>query len=144
MLSLFGKIFGTEKALSDVVKSASSAMDALVYTDEEKAQDAAKERAEGRQMVVAWMQSTQGQNIARRLIAVTITGMWALSKLVAFGLAVGSAWSNENAERYLTSAELAGEMVSDMDPAVMLILGFYFAAPYMGEIAKTALDKMKK
>jgi len=35
-----GKIFGSDKALTSIVDNVSKGLDALVYTDEEKAQDA--------------------------------------------------------------------------------------------------------
>ena len=44
MSALIGKIFGSEKAIGAAVSGISNSLDALVYTDEEKAQDAAVER----------------------------------------------------------------------------------------------------
>jgi hypothetical protein len=68
-MSFWGKIFGTENAINTTISAVKDGLDALVYTDEEKAGDAAKERTQARSMVVDWMQATQGQNLARRLIA---------------------------------------------------------------------------
>lgn len=42
---LIGKIFGTDKAVGKIVDGAIDGIDALIYTDEEKATDAKKERA---------------------------------------------------------------------------------------------------
>jgi hypothetical protein len=75
-MSFWGKLFGTEKALNGIVDGVTNGLDALVYTDEEKAADAAADRSEARKMVVQWMAATQGQNLARRLIALSITGVW--------------------------------------------------------------------
>ena len=75
-MSFWGKLFGTEKALNGIVDGVTNGLDALVYTDEEKAADAAADRSEARKMVVGWMAATQGQNLARRLIALSITGTW--------------------------------------------------------------------
>ena len=74
--ALVGKIFGSEKAIGAAVTGISNSLDALVYTDEEKAQDAASERQKARAMVIDWMQATSGQALARRLIAVAITFVW--------------------------------------------------------------------
>ena len=74
-MSFFGRLFGTEKALEGVVEGVSKSLDALIYTDEEKAKEAARDRSEARRMVVDWLAATQGQNLARRLIALSITGV---------------------------------------------------------------------
>ena len=50
-MSFIGKLFGTEKALSGIVNGVTNGLDALVYTDEEKAGEAAKDRSEARAMV---------------------------------------------------------------------------------------------
>jgi len=142
-MSFWGKLFGTEKALSGIVDGVTKGLDALIYTDEEKAGDAAKDRTEARQMVVQWMAATQGQNLARRLIALTITGVWLLQYLAAQGLALVSIWVNDPA-KWLDAAKLMREGAGDMSSAVMLILAFYFAAPHMGDIAKAAMGKFNQ
>jgi len=83
MLGLLGKMLGSEKALGSAIGAVKNGLDALVYTDEEKAQDAAKERAAAREMVVGWMQATQGQNLARRFIALVVTLIWAAQYVIA-------------------------------------------------------------
>ena len=50
--SFLGKLFGSTKALEEVVGGVGRGIDALVYTDEERAGDAAKARSEARSMVV--------------------------------------------------------------------------------------------
>lgn len=139
---LIGKLFGTEKALGAIVESAGNALDALVYTDEEKAQAASKDRSEARQMVVEWMRSTQGQNLARRLIALSITGIWLGMYLFSVLLSMLAIWLPEHDENITATAKIASESAQDMNPAVMLILAFYFAAPHMGDIAAAAINKM--
>lgn len=137
---MFGKIFGTDKALQSVVESVSNGLDALVYTDEEKAGDAAADRSEARKMVVDWMRSTQGQSLARRMLALVITGVWLLQYLSSLALDLASIWVDDAAK--LQEASLViGERAGGMTGAMMLILGFYFAAPHMGDIAKAALLK---
>jgi len=141
MFSLIGKMFGTEKALGSIVEGVSKGLDALVYTDEEKAGDAAKERTEARQMVVSWMKSTQGQNLARRLIALSITGVWLSMYLLAVLFNMVAVFSEQSAEQFVAVSTIAQDSANDMNGAVMLILAFYFAAPHMGDIAKAALTK---
>ncbi len=140
-----GKLFGTDAALEGVVNSVSKGLDALVYTDEEKAGDAAKDRTEARKMIVAWMVATQGQNLSRRVLALSIAFVW-LSQIVA-GQAVGIVSVFVTVPEKLTQVVgilKAGAM--DMNPVITLILSFYFAAPYIegaykAHVAKTQDDK---
>lgn len=145
MFKLLGRLFGTDKALKETVKGAKDALDALVYTDQEKADDAAKDRSEARNMVVQWMEATQGQNLARRLIALSITGVW-LSMYVFSVLCAQLAIFTNNSgvfthEKVLLVGKIAKSSANDMNPAVMLILAFYFAAPHMGNIAEKMFKK---
>jgi len=142
-MSFFGKLFGTEKALTSVVDGVSKGLDALVYTDEEKATDAAKDRSEARAMVVGWMAATQGQNLARRLIALSITGAWLglylISVITSFiAIFVGS---DMTVNKLLAASALSKNSAIELNNAVMLILAFYFAAPHMGDIAKAVSGK---
>ena len=142
MLSLLGKMFGSEKALDGIVNGVTKGLDSLVYTDEEKAQDAAKERTEGRAMVIQWMNATQGQNLARRLLAVMITVIWLFQYILSMLFSLIAVWLPEVYSGRLTqSAELVGGYAEQMNGAMMLILAFYFAANHMGDIVKAALTK---
>lgn len=142
-MSFWGKIFGTDEAIKETIGAVRDGLDALVYTDEEKAQDAAKERAEARSMVVEWMAATSGQNLARRIISLAITGVW-LMQYVGASLAGGVAifWTSQAAKlndlQVLMSTSAEG-----MQGAVMLILAFYFAAPHMGAFAEAIISKWK-
>lgn len=135
-----GKLFGTEKALSGIVDGVTNGLDKLVYTDEEKANDAAKDRTEARQMVVQWMTATQGQNLARRLIALSITGVWLFQYVAAQAFGFISVWSSIP-DKWVESAKAMTSGAAEMNSAVMLILAFYFAAPHMGDIAKAVMSK---
>ena len=139
-MSFWGKIFSTEKALTGIVDGVTNGLDALVYTDEEKASDATKERSEARLMVVKWMESTQGQNLARRLIALSITAVWLLMYLIKSAVAVVSVWV-DSPDMWLDTAKVVGDSAESMNGAMMLILAFYFAAPHMGDIARAAMNK---
>lgn len=138
-----GKIFGTEKALTAIIDNVSSGLDKLIYTKEEKAEDAAKDRAAARAMVINWMESTKGQNLARRSIALCIVSVWLLQYLSCMALSVAGIWAS-SPEKIIASAQVVGTFAEKMNGAVMLILGFYFAAPYMGSIVGKAMDKFGK
>ncbi len=137
---LLGKMFGTDKAIAGIVSGASNALDKLVYTNEEKAEDQAKATSEARGMVIDWMRATQGQNLARRLIALTVTGVWVFQYLTMVVLSVVGVWV-ENPAPFNESATAIGGYAQSMNAAMMLILAFYFSAPFMGDIAKGALNK---
>lgn len=149
--AVIGKIFGTEKALTSVVDNVSKGFDALIYTPEEKANDAAKDRAAARSMIITWMESTKGQNLARRLIALCIVSVWLFQYLCCMVLSIAGIWMEplkqtiKNDIVYinplLESAQVIGLFAEKMNGAVMLILGFYFAAPYMGNIVQGAMNK---
>ena len=147
-MSFWGKLFGTEKALNSVVEGVTNGIDALIYTDEEKASDAAADRSEARKMVVQWMSATQGQNLARRLIALSITGVWLLMYLVSVFCGMLAVFTNSvgviTAEKINMVGTIAKSAAGDMNPAVMLILAFYFAAPHMGDIAKAVTSRFTK
>lgn len=139
-MSFWGKLFGTDQALTAVIDGVSSGLDKLVYTDEEKADAAARERSEARQMVVGWMAATQGQNLARRLIALSITGVWLLDIILAQVAGTVAIFVDESAKiEALAKFMIDGAM--QMNNAVMLILAFYFAAPHMGDIAKAVTGR---
>ena len=142
-MGFIGRLFGTEAALTSVVDGVKNGLDALVYTDQEKAADAAIERSEGRKMVVEWMKATQGQNLSRRLIALSITGVWLGMKILATLVAIYAVYSTDTARLQIV-IELMRGLSSDMTNAVMLILGFYFAAPHMGGIAKAVMGRFEK
>ena len=138
-MSFWGKLFGTDEAIKSTIGAVKDGIDALVYTEEEKAVDASKERSEARSMLVEWMQATQGQNLARRLISLAITGVWLLQYIVAqIASSIAIFWGSQAAElNQLAKIQL--ESANDMSPAVMLILAFYFAAPHMGDFAKAVI-----
>lgn len=149
--TVIGKIFGTEKALTSVINNVSKGFDTLIYTDKEKAKDAAKDRAAARNMIITWMDSTKGQNLARRLIALCIVSVWLFQYLCCMALSIAGIWIEPmkqtigNNTIYINplieSAQIIGVFAEKMNGAVMLILGFYFAAPYMGSIVQGAMSK---
>lgn len=139
-MGFFGKLFGSDKALEGIVTGVTKGLDALVYTDEEKANDAAKERSEARQMIVGWMAATQGQNLSRRLIALSITSVW-LFGFVSSKIVAAIAIFSEDPDKLERLSTLLMDSSVEMNNAVMLILAFYFAAPHMGDIAKAVTGR---
>lgn len=142
-MSFWGKVFGTDEAIKGAVDAVKNGLDALVYTDEEKAVDAAKERSEARSMLVGWMEATQGQNLARRLISLAITGVWLFQYIVAqIAMSIAVFWTTK-AQELNELAKVNMSSANDMGSAVMLILAFYFAAPHMGDFAQAIVSRFK-
>ena len=139
-MSFWGKLFGTDIAIEKTIDTVSAGLDKLYYSDEEKADDAKADRSEARQMVVQWMAATSGQNLARRLISLSITLTWLGMYVIASIGSVVSVWVSEP-DRWIKSSDMIFGYAKDLNPAVMMILGFYFAAPYMGDVAKSAMAK---
>ena len=143
--ALIGKIFGSEKAIEGAVKGISNSLDVLVYTDEEKANDAALERQKARAMVIDWMQATSGQALARRLIACSITMIWLLQYVFGWAMVAGAVFSDpEIAARMKEASEITQEHSDGMTGAVMLILSFYFAAPHLDKVVGPAMERFSK
>lgn len=141
MWSWLGKLFGTDKAAASLVDNISSGLDKLVYTNQEQAADIAKSVTEGRQVLLEWLRSTSGSNLARRLIALIVTGIWALQYTVSMVLLALVPWLPEYSDQMRLSAislQQSGDAVSG---AMMLVLGFYFAAPHLGTIVTEAMSR---
>jgi len=138
--AVIGKVFGTDKAITSVIDNASSALDKLVYTSEEKADDHTKSVTQARTMVIDWLKNTQGQNIARRIIALIVTGMWSLNIILIQLLSVVSVWVDAS-DKCIASADILKGTGTTITSAMMLVLAFYFAAPQMGKFADAALKK---
>lgn len=135
-MGFWGKVFGTDEAIKSTIGAVKEGIDALVYTEEEKAVAASKERSEARSMLVEWMQATQGQNLARRIISLAITGVWLLQYVVAQTAASIAIFWVDKSKELNALAKVQTENANDMSSAVMLILAFYFAAPHMGDFVK--------
>ena len=71
---LLGRLLGSPRAIGAVASAARDGFDALVYTDQEKAREDAAERASARQHLIDWMRASQGQNVARRILAFMVGG----------------------------------------------------------------------
>lgn len=140
---VIGKLFGTDKAIASIVDNASNALDKMIYTDEEKSDDISKSRSEARGMVISWMNATQGQNLARRLIALIVTFVWVFQYFTMASLSIIAVWVKEPTP-YIASSKVIGSYAENMNGAMMLILGFYFSAPFLGDIAKSAMNKFSK
>lgn len=158
-MSWIGKLFGSSKAAEKMVDATISGLDKLFYTSEEKSQDRMEMDKFAGNMFIEWQKNTQGQNISRRVLALGIAFTWLFQYWVSMLLNVYASTlsptiSKNNAggignEQIINPHVSQIENISDavgnnadaMTGAMMLLLGFYFAAPHMGAIVGSAMKK---
>ena len=139
-MGILAKIFGSSDVVKEGISMIRDAGDALVYTDEEKAGDRQAAKMAEINAIIQWMDTTKGQNLARRLLAVLITAIWLLMYIISISTNLIAVWANEP-EQWRISATVIGGFANQMNGAMMLILAFYFAAPHMSKIVDGALSK---
>lgn len=122
-MSLWSWITGGSKAAEKAADGIYNGLDKLVFTDEEKA-DANRQ---GFQMWLEYLKATQPQNVARRLIALVLVGLFAA--LVVVGV---MAWP--------FSREYASFIFDVINKLVMtpvtIIIGFYFVKHIAAQFGK--------
>jgi hypothetical protein len=145
-VSFFGKLFGTDAAADNIINRGFDLVDKSFYTKQEQGEAALKAEAEARGLIVEWLQATTGSRLARRALAFMITGTWLFMYIAATLLSFAAVWVNDTltGARLTASTTLLDGRIETMTSPVMLILGFYFAAPYMGDLARGALEKFGK
>lgn len=112
-MNIFSRIFGS----NEVLKAGRDTIDAVFYTDEEKAEQHAK-----------FLELYKPFKLAQRVIAFTIVAPYMLAWLITFGCSFK-----------FTKKELALplELLSgDVGTAVLVIVGFYFAGGTLASIKR--------
>ena len=127
MLGLIGKIFGTEKSLSKTVETIGNVADKFVYTKQERAQAAIDAVKMQYDYTIRWMEATQGQNLSRRIIAMTITFIWAIEYVAMVSLSVAAVWVS-NPDKILQTVSAIESYATQTNNIFAIVLGFYFVA----------------
>jgi len=114
MWSTLTGLFGSSKTTEKIVDGVVDGLDALVFTDEERSAANMKVL----EFKLKYAATTQGQNVARRIIACGITLMWILVGLMYLALVL------------LGKPDMAKAVYDFLKDVVMtpfsIILGFYF------------------
>lgn len=112
-MGLLSRVFGNDKDREKLIDGAIGGIDKIFYTKQEKA----AHRIKAADWWLRYLEASQPQNLARRLIAMIIVGVWAFLIVVT-----GLVWyfNKEWAEFLLL---LLGDLVAQ---PFMLIIGFYF------------------
>lgn len=145
--SVMGRIFSTEKSVEKAIDTVSAGLDKIWYTKEEQA-DAENEKWKARheaqvkssEMLITWIQSSQGHNLARRWLTVNITSVWLVQMLLGMVFAIASVWA-EKPDQFLATSGILQGYASEMGTIVLIIVLFYFAAPHMGEALNILLSR---
>ncbi len=114
-------LFGSPDAAVKTVGSIASGLDKLNFSDQEKAEHKAK----AMEWLGKYMESTQGQNLARRYIAMVVTIQWAVLLNIAVALQLFEA---EKKSDYVF--KIMDECVNE---AFMLVMIFYFGARMLAD-----------
>lgn len=115
-MSVLKLLFGSPDAAVKTAGTIAKGIDAMVYTDQEKAEHKAK----AMEWLGKYMESTQGQNLARRYIAMIVTLQWAMLLNIAVALQLFEA---DSKSQYVF--KVMDECVNE---AFMLVMIFYFGA----------------
>ena len=128
MFSFLGSLFGTQAAGARIVDGIAQAADKLIYTTEEKAEDAARARSEGFAVYTEWLKSTSGSRLARRMIALATVGTWVTEHLFSVALSVASVFAADP-DQLQRASKILADNASDNNALVGVVLLFYFGGP---------------
>lgn len=121
-MEIFKKLFGAPEIIEKGVDAVVAAGDALVFTEEEQSRANQKIL----DFTLRYVTATNGQNIARRLIAIMVVGVWTLFALGAFVLSVWAGFSTAMGPGQALD-ELIAVMEALVSDPVSIVLAFYFA-----------------
>ena len=141
-MSWVGKLFGTDEAVREVLNTGKELLDDAFYTDAEKASDRRESADATRAVLIEWFKNTQGQNLSRRVIALSSVGTWLLGVIIATVLSISGIWVDAAvAPRLDLTVGILDSRNEEMGSIVLLVLTYYFAAPKVGEVAEVVMSR---
>lgn len=145
-MSLLGRIFGTESAIKKIADTAAEQIDTLYYSEQERSEDAFRAREQAVGQIVEWMRATQGERISRRFIATLIVAMWSAMWTGTAICLLSAVWvaDEDTHARIVETANLLGGFASEISAEVLLILGYYFAAPQLDRFVSPIAERMRR
>ena len=112
-MKILKRIFGDDRERGKIVDGAVKGLDKIFFTQEERAEASQKLN----EWYLRWLEATAPQNLARRLIALVVTAIWALILLV--GLVAYPFNTGFSEFAFNTLDEVVNQPFS-------IIIGFYF------------------
>ena len=91
------------------------------------------------ELLTEYLRATAPQALARRIIAATVTGMWAFLHLVAVTAGAIAVWRGKE---WLMLQEVATNAVNGIEDYFLYIILFYFSAPHLAQASKVMVDKL--
>ena len=143
-MSFLGTLFGGSKAADKMVDATVSGLDKLFYTKEEQSDDRKEMNIFAGNMFIEWQKNTQGQNLSRRILALSIAGTWLAQYWASMIINIITASTEGDTTKLDRVSEAIGGNADAMTGAMMLLLGFYFAAPHLGKIVDGAMTKFSE
>jgi hypothetical protein len=115
-MSIFSWISGGGDAATKVIDAVVKTGDALVFTEEEKSVANQKTL----DWVLQYMNATNAQNVARRMIALMVVGTWMFILIVA---CIAGYFGHEEGSYAVWMFDILNDVVAD---PYNIIIGFYF------------------
>ena len=138
-------ILNGSKEVAKLANTGLSLIDKAFYTKEEQAADQREVKKELAMYTLKWLDASKGQNIARRVIALMIMGVWVATYTVGLLAAVGAVFTEpELSAKLVEVSALLKDSAEELSAEVMLILGFYFAMPHLGKFVEPITERMKQ
>lgn len=140
MFQWLGSLFGSQTVGEKLIDNISSAADKLVYTSEEKAEDAAKARSEGFRVYMTWLESTSGSRLARRFLALGVAGIWGIEHLASVSTGVFAPFADD-VTKWERISQMLADHASNNNALVGVVLLFYFGGPAAMEGVKGLVSR---
>lgn len=139
-MGLFNWITSGGKQVEKITDAIINTGDALVYTEEEKAEDRAEDMKERRAIWREFMKNTREESsirsVTRRVIAVAVMGHWLLFLDIAVGSYLWEFYSSDNPNYGAANA------IFDLADSMLWIVGgigaFYFGAHLIRSRSKSS------
>lgn len=123
-MKLLKRLFARPEDGTKIIDGAVKGLDALVFTEEERSRANSKLS----EWYLKYLAATEGQNLARRLIAVIVVWVWSGLVILAVFARVAELWLQRGAEKYVYP--LSDFILALLTDVVMIpfgvVIGFYF------------------
>jgi hypothetical protein len=140
-LSWWNHIFPSSKSAEKMIDAATKGVDAVWYTEEEKA--ATREKM--RDWYLKLLDSMQAYNVAMRALAFIVGAIWAFHLLIATALYVLAAFicpaETESCRSALAAQSIDEQLQRHINEPFFLVMMFYFGAAGINGAIRTWNDK---
>lgn len=140
----WNKIFPSTRSAEKLIDAATRGVDAVWYTEEERAQT----RAELRDWYIKLLDSMQAYNVAMRALAFIVGAVWASHLIVATLLYIAAAFicpiDAETCRAATAASAIDEQLKAHINEPFFLVMGFYFGAAGVNGAIRTWKGKNEK